>query len=207
MNSGVKIACAVLLVAIVTAAGVGLLVQHRKYDELQRAHTSLEISNKMLVADHAELVSANEKLAGEIRTLRDAALVRATERAALEKERESFEKERVAWERERERLKADVVLAQAAKTRAEKEASGLKASVKDLTASEKKLRGELTKLRGERDKIRKKCEALEHELNEAMQPAVEEELVPVAPASLPKKMTPEERAAHEKEELKDLTDL
>ena len=64
MNSGVKIACAVLLVAIVTAAGVGLLVQHRKLDELRRAHASLEASKQILVADHAELVSANEKLAG-----------------------------------------------------------------------------------------------------------------------------------------------
>ena len=58
MNSGVKIACAVLLVAIVTAAGVGLLVQHRKLDELRRAHASLEASKQILVADHAELVSA-----------------------------------------------------------------------------------------------------------------------------------------------------
>ena len=78
MNSGVKIACGVLLVAIVTAAGVGLLVQHRKLDELRRAHADLEASKRALVAGHAELVSANEKLAGELRTLRDAARARAT---------------------------------------------------------------------------------------------------------------------------------
>ena len=234
VNSGVKIACAVLLVAIVTAAGVGLLVQHRKLDELRRAHASLEASKQMLVADHAELVSANEKLADEIRTLRDAVRARAAERAAGEKEREAIEqrriacqkkldevvKERAAWEQERERLKADAAAAQVAKTHAEKEVFGLKASVKDLAASEKKLRDELGKLRSECDKLRKKCEALEHELNEAMQPAMEgkppptsvsafdtEELVPVTPAPLPKSRTPEERAAHEKEELKDLTDL
>ena len=245
MNSGVKIACAVLLVAIVMAAGVGLLVQHRKLDELRRAHADLEISKQILVADHAELVSANEKLAGEIRTLRDAARARATERAAVEKEREAVEQRRIAWqakldeavkaraawEQERERLKADAAAAHVAKTRAEKEVFGLKASVKDLAASEKKLRGELNKVRSERDKLRKECEALEHELNAAMQPALEEEqppaqpapvptspasaptsvteeeLVPVTPASLQKTRTPEEHAAHEKEELKDLTDL
>ena len=114
MNSGVKIACAVLLVAIVTAAGVGLLVQHRKLDELRRAHADLDVSKQILVADHAELVSANEKLAGELRMLRDAVRARATERAAVDKERESLEKERTAWEQERERLKADAAAAQAA---------------------------------------------------------------------------------------------
>ena len=225
-NSGVKIACGLLLVAIVVAAGVGLLVQHRKLDELRHAHADLGTANQKLVADRKELVSANDRLTDELRTLREMARARAAERATVEKERISWQKElgaikkeRVAWGQERERLKADVGAAQAAQARAEKELVGLKAFVKDLRASEKKLRDE-------RDMLRKERDVLEHELNEAMRPAeggnaqvvtpvpvpgvvpgADEVLVPVTPAPPLDNLTPEERVAHEKEELKDLTDL
>ena len=40
-NFGMKAVCAVLLVVIGVAAGVVLLAQHRKLDELWRAHADL----------------------------------------------------------------------------------------------------------------------------------------------------------------------
>ena len=228
MNSGVKIACAVLLVAIVTAAGVGLLVQHRKLDELRRAHASLEASKQILVADHAELVSANQKMEDTLRELRQLGLACAAERTAVEKERASwkaerarfekeraswkaertkFERERTAWkaerasvENERTALKAEAAAARAAQVRAEKESSALK-------ASEKKLKASVKKLQQERD-------GLERELNEAMQRALGTDapdrasvVIPVTPAPPPDKLTPEGRAVQEKEELKDLIGL
>ena len=226
MNAGVKVVCAVLLVAVVTAAGVGLLVQHRKLDEQRRARASLENTNQQLVASREELVSANGKLADELRVLRDAVRTHAADWAAAEKERASWKAEReslagraAAWKETLSALSnrvaeasAEVTEARAAQARAEKESAGLKAAVKDLKAS-------LKKIRAERDR-------LERELNEAMQPARETEnsvpastpapapvpaydddLVPVVPAPPPDKRTPEERAAHEKEELNDLMQL
>ena len=184
MNPVVKIACAVLLVVIVMSAGVGLLVQHRKLDELRRAHADLARANQKLVMDRAELVAANDQLTNQLRMLRDVGRACVAER------------------------------------------TDLKASVKDLTASETKIRAERDKLRAERDKLlaerdklRAERDNLERELNEAMLPAQEMDVstypvpdstdvaVPVTPAPPPDNLTPEERAAHEKEELKDLTDL
>ena len=223
MNAGVKVVCAVLLVAVVTAAGVGLLVQHRKLDEQRRARASLENTNQQLVASREELVSAIGKLADELRVLRDAVRTHAADWAAAEKERASWKAEReslagraAAWKETLSALSNRVTEARAAQARAEKESAGLKAAVKDLKAS-------LKKIRAERDR-------LERELNEAMQPAQETEnsvpastpapapvpapvpaydddLVPVVPAPPPDKRTPEERAAHEKEELNDLMQL
>ena len=92
----------------------------------------------------------------------------------------------------------------------------MKANVKDMKAVEKKLRAERDKFRIERDR-------LEKELNEAMEPAMgtddaqppatspaaetEDVAVPVPPAPDLNKLTPEERAAHEKKELNDLIGL
>ena len=84
MNAGVKVVCAVLLVAVVTAAGVGLLVQHRKLDEQRRARASLENANQQLVASREELVSANGKLADELRVLRDSVRKHAADWATVE---------------------------------------------------------------------------------------------------------------------------
>ena len=94
MNAGVKVVCAVLLVAVVTAAGVGLLVQHRKLDEQRRARASLENANQQLVASREELVSANGKLADELRVLRDSVRKHAADWATAEKERASWKSER-----------------------------------------------------------------------------------------------------------------
>ena len=232
MNAGVKVVCAVLLVAVVTAAGVGLLVQHRKLDEQRRARASLENANQQLVASREELVSANGKLADELRGLRDSVRKHAADWATAEKERASWKSEReslagrvAAWKDTLSVLSnrvaeaaAEVTEARAAQARAEKEVAGLRASVKDLKAS-------LKKIRAERDR-------LERELNEAMQPAEESDapvpapapataptlapvsapddndnLVPVIPAPPLDKRTPEERKAHEKEELNDLMQL
>jgi len=202
MNPYVRIACAVMLFGIVTAAGVGLLVQHRKLDELRMAHAGLAGTNRKLAADHAELVSANGKLADELRALRDVGRACVAERATIEQER-------TAWKNEREGLKAAAAAAGAAQARAEREVADLKAAVKDLTAS-------VRKLREERDGLKRElCEAME---------SVPDEVVPVhAPASAsvsdaenapppitpapPDTRTPEERAAHEREELKDLIGL
>ena len=92
----------------------------------------------------------------------------------------------------------------------------MKATMKDMEAVEKKLRAERDKFRIERDH-------LEKELNEAMEPAIEADdapppatspatetedvAVPVPPAPDLNKLTPEERAAHEKKELNDLIGL
>ena len=63
MNAGVKVVCAVLLVAVVTAAGVGLLVQHRKLDEQRRTRASLENANQQLVASREELIAQARRAA------------------------------------------------------------------------------------------------------------------------------------------------
>ena len=84
MNAGVKIASAVLLVAVVTAAGVGLLVQHRKLREQRQAREHLERTNQQLVASRDEHVSANKELAGELYKLRDAERARETKVGELE---------------------------------------------------------------------------------------------------------------------------
>lgn len=226
MNAGVKVVCAVLLVAVVTAAGVGLLVQHRKLDEQRRARASLENANQQLAASREELVSANGKLADEIRVLREAARTHAADWATAEKERAAWKAERealagrvAAWKDTLSALSnrvaeasAEVTEARAAQACAEKEAASLKASVKDLKAA-------LKKIRADHDR-------LERELNEAMQPAQEADvpvsaptpkptpvsaydadLVPVVPAPPLDKRTPEERKAHEKKELNDLMQL
>ena len=126
--------------------------------------------------------------------------------------------------------------ARAAQARAEKEAAGLKAAVKDLTASMKKSRAEMNKVCAERDRLKREMkkaraerDSLERELNDAMRPVEEPEtsvpvptpaptpvpvsnaedvLIPAIPAPPPPdKRTPEERKAHEKEELNALIDL
>lgn len=243
-NAGAKVVCAVSLVAVVAAAGVGLLVQHRKLDELRRECASVEKVNEQLVTNRVMLVSANDKLANELRVLRDAGRARAAEWAAAEKERTAWNAERAAWKTERESLvgrvkawtetlsvlsnrvaeaAAEATEARTAQARAEKEAARLNAQVKDLKDANAKVRAEREKFRAERDR-------LERELNEAMQPAEEEDasvpvpapvltpapdaassaddkLVPVKPAPALDKRTPEERKAHEKEELNALIDL
>ena len=222
-NVAAKVVCAVVLAAIVVAAGVGLLIQHRRLDELRKARADLEKSNWQLSVGREELVSANGKLADELRQLREVGRARATDKATLERER-------AAWKTERESLsgrlasaEADLKAAREAKARAEAEAAGLKASVKDMKATVKDMKAVEKKLRAERDKFRIERDRLEKELNEAMEPAMgaddaqppatspaaetEDVAVPVPPAPDLNKLTPEERAAHEKKELNDLIGL
>ena len=222
-NVAAKVVCAVVLAAIVVAAGVGLLIQHRRLDELRKARADLEKSNWQLSVGREELVSANGKLADELRQLREVGRARATDKATLERER-------AAWKAERESLsgrlasaEADLKAAREAKARAEAEVAGLKASVKDMKATVKDMKAVEKKLRAERDKFRIERDRLEKELNEAMEPAMgaddaqppatspaaetEDVAVPVPPAPDLNKLTPEERAAHEKKELNDLIGL
>ena len=222
-NVAAKVVCAVVLAAIVVAAGVGLLIQHRKLDELRKVRADLEKSNWQLSVGREELVSANGKLADELRQLREVGRARATDKATLERER-------AAWKAERESLsgrlastEAGLKAAREAKSRAEAEAAGLKASVKDMKATVKDMKAVEKKLRAERDKFRIERDRLEKELNEAMEPAMgtddaqppatspaaetEDVAVPVPPAPDLNKLTPEERAAHEKKELNDLIGL
>lgn len=222
-NVFAKVACGVVLAVIVTAAGVGLLVQHRKLDESRKARADLEKANSQLSVGREELVSANDKLAEELLQLRKVGRAHATDKAALERER-------AAWKTERETLSGRLASAEAslkaareAQSRAETEVKSLKATVKKMTAAEKKLRAERDKIRIERDKIRIERDRLEHELNDAMEPAAdadntpspapllveepEKVAVPVPPAPNLDKRTPEERAAHEKKELNDLIGL
>ena len=234
MNAGVKVVCAVLLVAVVTAAGVGLLVQHRKLDEQRRARASLENANRQLVASRDELFSANGKLADELRAVRDAGRARAAEWAASEKDRAAWKETLSVLSNRVAEASAEAAEARAAQARAEKEVVGLKAAVKDLTASMKNARAEMNKICAERDllkremkKTRAERDSLERELNDAMRPVTESDssvptlapmpfpasdaedvLVPINPAPPPPdKRTPEERKAHEKEELNALIDL
>ena len=223
MNAGVKVVCAVLLVAVVAAAGVGLLVQHRKLDELRRECARLEKVNEQLVTNRVMLVSANDKLADELRILRDAGRARAAEKAAAEKERTAWTETLSVLSNRVAAAAAEATEARTAQARAEKVAARLNAQVKDLKDANAKVRAEREKFRAERDR-------LERELNEAMQPAEEEDasdsvptpvqtpapdddsavddnLVPVKPAPALDKRTPEERKAHEKEELNALIDL
>ncbi len=222
-NVAAKVVCAVVLAAIVVAAGVGLLIQHRKLDELRKARADLEKSNWQLSVGREELVSANGKLADELRQLREVGRARATDKATLERER-------AAWKAERENLsgrlasaEADLKAAREAKSRAEAEEADLKATVKDMKATVKDMKAVEKKLRAERDKFRIERDRLEKELNEAMEPAMgadgapppatspttetEEVAVPVPPAPDLNKLTPEERAALEKKELNDLIGL
>ena len=222
-NVVVKDVCAVVLAAIVVAAGVGLLIQHRRLDELRKARADLEKSNWQLSVGREELVSANGKLADELRQLREVGRARATDKATLERER-------AAWKAERESLsgrlaseEADLKAAREAQSRAEAEVAGLKAAVKDMKANVKDMKAVEKKLRAERDKFRIERNRLEKELNEAMEPAMgaddaqppatspaaetEDVAVPVPPAPDLNKLTPEERAAHEKKELNDLIGL
>ncbi len=222
-NVAAKVVCAVVLAAIVVAAGVGLLIQHRKLDELRKARADLEKSNWQLSVGREELVSANGKLADELRQLREVGRARATDKATLERER-------AAWKAERETLSGRLAAAEAglkaareAQSRAEAEVAGLKAAVKDMKATVKDMKAVEKKLRAERDKFRIERDRLEKELNEAMEPAMgaddapppatspttetEEVAVPVPPAPDLNKLTPEERAAHEKKELNDLIGL
>ena len=222
-NVAAKVVCAVVLAAIVVAAGVGLLIQHRKLDELRKVRADLEKSNWQLSVGREELVSANGKLADELRQLREVGRARATDKATLERER-------AAWKTERESLSGRLASAEAglkaareAKSRAEAEVAGLKAAVKDMKATVKDMKAVEKKLRAERDKFRIERDRLEKELNEAMEPAMgtddaqppatspaaetEDVAVPVPPAPDLNKLTPEERAAHEKKELNDLIGL
>ena len=227
-NVAAKVVCAVVLAAIVVAAGVGLLIQHRKLDELRKARADLEKSNWQLSVGREELVSANCKLADELRQLREVGRARATDKVALERER-------AAWKAERESLsgrlataEVDLKAAREAQSRAEAEVAGLKVAVKDMKAAVKDMQANVKdmkavekKLRVERDKFRIERDRLEKELNEAMEPAMEADDAP-PPATLPaaeteevavppapdlNKLTPEERAAHEKKELNDLIGL
>ena len=222
-NVAAKVVCAVVLAAIVVAAGVGLLIQHRKLDELRKVRADLEKSNWQLSVGREELVSANGKLADELRQLREVGRARATDKATLERER-------AVWKAERESLSGRLASAEAglkaareAKSRAEAEVAGLKAAVKDMKANVKDMKAVEKKLRAERDKFRIERDRLEKELNEAMEPAMgtddaqppatspaaetEDVAVPVPPAPDLNKLTPEERAAHEKKELNDLIGL
>lgn len=222
-NVAAKVVCAVVLAAIVVAAGVGLLIQHRKLDELRKARADLEKSNWQLSVGREELVSANGKLADELRQLREVGRARATDKATLERER-------AAWKAERETLSGRLAAAESglkaareAKSRAEAEVADLKATVKDMKATVKDMKAVEKKLRAERDKFRIERDRLEKELNEAMEPAMgaddapppatlpaaetEDVAVPVPPAPDLNKLTPEERAAHEKKELNDLIGL
>ncbi len=222
MNAGVKVVCAVLLVAVVTAAGVGLLVQNRKLDKLRFERASLENVNQQLATNRIALVSANEKLEDELRKLGEVGRARAAEWAAAEKERTALKAERAAWKAEKESLaghvakaSAELKSARAAQARAEKEAARLKAQVKDLKDANAKVRAEREKFRAERDR-------LERELSEAMQPAEEPANPPSGPAPVasseedslsipfappPDKRTPEEREAIRKKELDALDNL
>lgn len=188
-NVFAKVACGVVLAVIVTAAGVGLLIQHRKLDESRKARADLEKANWQLSVGREELVSANGKLAEELRALREVGRAHAADQA-------TFEKERAAWRAEREAFSARLASAESslkaareakslveaevarlkavreAKSRAEAEVARLKAAMKDMSAVEKKLRAEREKLRKERDR-------LERELNDAMAPAIEGEGTPV----------------------------
>ena len=222
-NVAAKVVCAVVLAAIVVAAGVGLLIQHRRLDELRKARADLEKSNWQLSVGREELVSANGKLADELRQLREVGRARATDKATLERER-------AAWKAERETLSGRLAAAESglkaareAKSRAEAEVAGLKAAVKDMKANVRDMKAVEKKLRAERDKFRIERDRLEKELNEAMEPAMgtddaqppatspaaetEDVAVPVPPAPDLNKLTPEERAAHEKKELNDLIGL
>ena len=220
-NVAAKVVCAVVLAAIVVAAGVGLLIQHRRLDELRKARADLEKLNWQLSVGREELVSANGKLADELRQLREVGRARATDKATLERER-------AAWKAERETLSGRLAAAESglkaareAKSRAEAEVANLKAAVKDMKATVKDMKAVEKKIRAERDKFRIERDRLEKELNEAMEPAKETDDAP-PPATLPaaeteevavppapdlNKLTPEERAAHEKKELNDLIGL
>ena len=222
MNAGVKVVCAVLLVAVVTAAGVGLLIQNRKLDKLRFERASLENVNQQLATNRIALVSANEKLEDELRKLREVGRARAAEWAAAEKERTALKAERTAWKAEKESLagraakaSGELKSARAAQSRAEKVVAGLKAQIKDLSAANEKIRSEREDLRAKRDQ-------LERELGEALQPAQEADNPPPEPAPVPNaeesaisiplapppdKRTPEEREAIRKKELDALDNL
>ena len=222
-NVAAKVVCAVVLAAIVVAAGVGLLIQHRKLDELRKVRADLEKSNWQLSVGREELVSANGKLADELRQLREVGRARATDKATLERERAVWKAERESLSGRLASTEAGLKAAREAKSRAEAEAAGLKASVKDMKATVKDMKAVEKKLRAERDKFRIERDRLEKELNEAMEPAMgtddaqppatspaaetEDVAVPVPPAPDLNKLTPEERAAHEKKELNDLIGL
>lgn len=210
-NFGMKAVCAVLLVVIGVAAGVVLLAQHRKLDELWRARADLARANEALAGERGELMSANGKLADEIRKLREIGRTRTVERKVLEGER-------AAWAKERTALKGAADAARVAQSRAEKEVLALKRSVMDLTALERKYRRDRDKMRVQRDKMRAERDRLERELNGAMEsvPETEDRAEPsvsdadaviVAPAPPPDTRTPAQRAAHGKEELRELIGL
>ena len=222
-NVAAKVVCAVVLAAIVVAAGVGLLIQHRKLDELRKARADLEKSNWQLSVGREELVSANGKLADELRQLREVGRARATDKATLERERAVWKAERESLSGRLASTEAGLKAAREAQSRAEAEVAGLKAAVKDMKANVKDMKAVEKKLRAERDKFRIERDRLEKELNEAMEPAMgtddaqppatspaaetEDVAVPVPPAPDLNKLTPEERAAHEKKELNDLIGL
>ena len=158
MNTGMKIASAVLFVAVVTAAGVGLLVQHRKLREQRQTREHLERTNQQLVASRDEQVSANKELAGELYKLRDAERMRV---ANAKKAREALEGRAAAWTKERAAFSnrvatasADVKRARDAQSQAEKAVAELKSQVKDLLDANKKLRAE-------REEFRARCNSLE----------------------------------------------
>ena len=222
-NVAAKVVCAVVLAAIVVAAGVGLLIQHRKLDELRKVRADLEKSNWQLSVGREELVSANGKLADELRQLREVGRARATDKATLERERAVWKAERESLSGRLASTEAGLKAAREAQSRAEAEVAGLKAAVKDMKANVKDMKAVEKKLRAERDKFRIERDRLEKELNEAMEPAMgtddaqppatspaaetEDVAVPVPPAPDLNKLTPEERAAHEKKELNDLIGL
>ena len=220
-NVVAKVVCAVVLAAIVVTTGVGLLIQHRKLDELWKARADLEKSNWQLSVGREELVSANGKLAEELRQLREVGRARATDKATLERERAAWKAEREALSGRLAAAEAGLKAAREAKSRAEAEVVGLKATLNDMKANVKDMKAVEMKLRAERDKFRIERDRLEKELNESMEPAKEADGAP-PPATLPaaeteevavppapdlNKLTPEERAAHEKKELNDLIGL
>ena len=218
MNVGLKSICAFLLVVVVAAAGVGLLVQHRKLREQRQALERLENVNQQLVASREERASANKELADELYKLRDTERARV---AAVRKERAAWTRDRAAFSNRVVAASADVKKARAAQGRAEKSVTELRAQVKDLTAANKKLRAE-------RENFRAACGRLEEKLAETKKPAPAPEAkqpvpapkaevpppappseTPPIPLSAPSPSTrkPEEREAHEKEELNDLLNI
>ena len=216
MNTGMKIASAVLFVAVVTAAGVGLLVQHRKLREQRQTREHLERTNQQLVASRDEQVSANKELAGELYKLRDAERMRV---ANAKKAREALEGRAAAWTKERAAFSNrvatasdDVKRARDAQRQAEKAVAELKSQVKDLLDANKKLRAE-------REEFRARCNSLERtsgkkppapqpEEKKPSEPPPASPTVtppPVMPPSgpLPEKRTPEEQ----QKELDDLLNI
>ncbi len=172
IGSLVKVGVLFILVAAVTAASVGLLVQHRKLDELNRDRGKQNKGLEKIVAEHHAVKAANETLTENLKKLHD-------DLGKCENERDSIRgKVTQQFANQVSSLKNDLA---AAKTKCEAEAKARKraeAEVKKLNKTVKALKQEMKKLRAERDE-------LEQELNSAMQPAAggEQPAVPATPAT------------------------